>query len=49
MDKIIFSVFIFYASFGILLKIMGESFLLFEDEPLTLTPNIDGDRALRFF
>ena len=39
-----FSVFIFYARFGMLLKGMGESFLLSEDEPLT--PNIDGLMAL---
>ena len=39
-----FSIFIFYASFGLLSKGMGESFLLSEDEPLT--PNIDGVVAL---
>ena len=39
-----FPVFIFYAYFGMLLKGMGESFILSEDEPLT--PNIDGVMAL---
>ena len=38
--KLFFSIFIFYALFGMLLKGMGESFLLPEDEPLT--PNING-------
>ena len=42
--KCIFSVFIFYALFGMLLKGMGEKFLLFRDEPLT--PVIDGVIAL---
>ena len=42
-----FPIFIFYACFGMLLKAMGESFLLSEDKPLT--PNIDGDMALWFF
>ena len=43
----IFCIFIFYAWFGMLLKGMGESFILFEDEPLT--PNIDGVMALWIF
>ena len=42
--KLIFSVFILYAWFCVLLKSMGESFLLSEDEPRT--PNIDGVMAL---
>ena len=37
----------FYAWFGVLLKGVGQSFILFEDEPLT--PNIDGVMALWFF
>ena len=37
-DKIIIFYFHFYAWYGMLLKGMGESFLLSEDEPLT--PNI---------
>ena len=37
-------IFIFYAYFGMVLKGMGESFILSEDEPLT--PNIDGVMAL---
>ena len=41
---IFFSVFIFYACFGMLSKGIGESFILSEDEPLT--PNIDGVMAL---
>ena len=41
---IFFHVFIFCAYFGMLLKGMGESFILSEDEPLT--PNIDGVVAL---
>ena len=43
-DKIIFSVFTFYARFGIFSKGMGERFLLSKDEPLT--PDIDGVMAL---
>ena len=46
-DKIIFSIFIFYSWFGMLLKGVGESFLMFKDEPLT--PNIDGVMALWIF
>ena len=42
-----FSIFIFYAWFGMLSKGMGKSFLLSEDEPLT--PNIDGVMALWIF
>ena len=38
------SILIFFALFGMLLKGMGERFLLSEDEPLT--PNIDGVMAL---
>ena len=41
------SIFNFYAWFGTLMKGMGESFLLSEDEPLTL--NIDGVMALWTF
>ena len=41
---ILFPILNFYAYFGMLLKGMGESFLLSEDEPLT--PNIDGAMAL---
>ena len=41
---IFFPIFIFYAYFGMLLKGMGESFILSKDEPLT--PNIDGVVAL---
>ena len=41
---VIFSIFIFYSSFGMLLKGMDESFLLSKDEHLTL--NIDGVMAL---
>ena len=43
-NKFIFSSFVFYALYVMLLKGMGESFLLFDDEPLT--PNIDGVIAL---
>ena len=43
---IFFFYFHFYACFGMLLKDLGESFLLSEDKPLTLTPNIDGVMAL---
>ena len=43
LNKIIFFLFSFFM-FGMLLKGMGESFLLSEDEPLT--PNIDGVMAL---
>ena len=39
-----FFYFHFYALFGVLLKSMGESFLLSDDEPLT--PNIDGVKVL---
>ena len=39
-----FSIFIFYAWFGMLSQGIGESFILSEDEPLT--PNIDGVMAL---
>ena len=39
-----FSIFFFYALFGMLLKGMGERFLLSKDEPLT--PDIDGVMAL---
>ena len=39
-----FCIFIFYVLTVVLLKGMGESFLLSEDEPLT--PNIDGVMAL---
>ena len=39
-----FSIFFFNALFGMLLKDMGERFLLSKDEPLT--PNIDGVMAL---
>ena len=42
--KLFFSIFIFYAWFGVLLKGMGESFLLSKDEPLT--SDIDGVMAL---
>ena len=42
--KLFFSIFMFYAGFGMVLKGMGESFLLSKDEPLT--PNIDGVMAL---
>merc|ERR1711966_548823 len=45
--NIYFSFFIFYVLFGMLLKGMGERFLLFKDEPLT--PDIDGVMALWFF
>ena len=41
---IFFSVFMFYAWFGMLSKGMGESFILSKNEPLT--PNIDGVMAL---
>ena len=40
LNKIIFSVFVVYACFGMLLKGMVESGLLSKDEPLT--PNIYG-------
>ena len=46
-NKIIFSIFIFYAWFGMLLKGTGESFLLSKDEPLT--SKIDGVMALWIF
>ena len=39
-----FSIFFFNALFGMLLKGMGERFLLSKDEPLT--PDIDGVMAL---
>ena len=39
-----FSVFMFYALFGVSLKGMGERFLLSKDEHLT--PDIDGVMAL---
>ena len=39
-----FFYFHFYALFGMLLKGIGERFLLFKDEPLT--PDIDGVMAL---
>ena len=39
-----FFYFHFYALFGVLLKGMGERFLLSKDEPLT--PDIDGVMAL---
>ena len=42
-----FFYFNFYAWFGMLLKGVGESFILSEDEPLT--PNIDGVMALWIF
>ena len=42
--NIFFSIFIFYALFGVLLKGTGERFLLSKDEPLT--PDIDGVMAL---
>ena len=45
--KIFFSIFNFYAWFGMSLKGMGEIFILSEDEPLT--PNIDGVMALWIF
>ena len=41
---IFFSIFTFYALFGMLSKGMVKSFLLSEDE--SLTPNIDGVMAL---
>ena len=41
---ICFSIFIFHALFGMLLKGVGERFLLSNDEPLT--PDIDGVMAL---
>ena len=41
---IFFSIFIVFVRFGMLLKGMGESFILSKDEPLT--PNIDGVMAL---
>ena len=40
----IFSIFIFYALFGMLLKGMGERLLLSKDEPLF--PDIDGVTVL---
>ena len=40
----IFSIFIFHALFGMLLKVMGKRFLLSEDEPLIL--DIDGVMVL---
>ena len=43
----IFSYFLFLCWFDMLLKSMGESFLLSKDEPLT--PNIDGVMALWIF
>ena len=46
-NKIIFFLFSFYARFGMLLKGVGEAFLLSKDEPLT--PNIDGVLALWIF
>ena len=39
-----FSIFLFYALFGMLLKCMGERFLLSKDE--SLTPDIDGVMVL---
>ena len=39
-ELIFFCIFIFYVLTVLLLKDMGESFLLSKDEPLT--PNIDG-------
>ena len=42
--KYIFFYFIFHALFGMLLKGMGERFLLSKDEPIT--PDIDGVMAL---
>ena len=41
---IYFCIFMFYVLTVLLLKGMGESFILSEDEPLT--PNIDGVMAL---
>ena len=43
-QEIYFSLFSFYALFAMLLKGMGERFLLSKDEPLT--PSIDGVMAL---
>ena len=43
-QMVVQAIFIFYARFVMLLKGIGESFILSEDEPLT--PNIDGDMAL---
>ena len=44
---IVFSILKFYAWFGMLLKGMGENFLLFKGEPLT--PDIDGVVELWIF